>query len=677
VENTTMIKWFAVPALALALSLASTTARALPCAGFTDVDDTSQFCGNVTWLKNRGITLGCTSTTLYCPNDFVSRLQMAAFMNRLGDSLFPLTCAAGQVMKWDGLQWACANDALGGGAGGGTVTSVAAGTGLQGSPNPITGAGSINLAPAYQLPQACSNGQVPKSNGAGGWVCGTDTAGAGTVTSLSQGTGITLSANPITTTGSIAADTTYLQRRVSATCAVGSSIRAIAADGSVSCQADSSGPANAFVQGGNSFGATATLGTNDAQAVEIRAASARVFRYEPDAISPNIIGGHPTNNVTASVRGATIAGGGAATGDSDPDFAFEGPNRVTDAYGTVGGGYANRAGDDANTTADRPFATVGGGLQNTASGQRSTVGGGWQNTATGINSIVGGGAINQASGVTSTVGGGASNQATGNYSTIGGGWASQASGVLSNVSGGFGNFASGESSTVPGGAYNLAQGIRSLAAGHRAKSISDGCFTWADNSDFDFSCAFTNAFTARATGGVYFVTAINGSGAPVAGVQVAGGGGSWSSLSDRAAKRDLAPADADAVLSKVVALPIYTWRYKTETSGALHLGPVSQDFRAAFGLGDSDQRITTVDADGVALAAIQGLNAKVVALQEDLRARDDDSARQRAELLSVRAELAAMRATHDDVAVMKAALQELLRERAGGVTRARLAPAKP
>ena len=34
-------------------------------------------------MKNRGITLGCTAT-LYCPNDYVTRLQMAAFMYRLG-----------------------------------------------------------------------------------------------------------------------------------------------------------------------------------------------------------------------------------------------------------------------------------------------------------------------------------------------------------------------------------------------------------------------------------------------------------------------------------------------------------------------------------------------------------------------------------------------------------------
>ena len=162
-----MIKWLAVPAVALALSLASTAAQAAPCAGFTDVDDTSPFCGNVTWLKNRGITLGCTSTTLFCPGDFVSRLQMAAFMNRLGDSLFPLTCAAGQVMKWDGLQWACANDAIGGGGGGGTVTSVAAGR-ASGQPQPDHRRGGDQLAPGYQLPQAAQRAGAEEQR-AGGW----------------------------------------------------------------------------------------------------------------------------------------------------------------------------------------------------------------------------------------------------------------------------------------------------------------------------------------------------------------------------------------------------------------------------------------------------------------------------------------------------------------------------
>jgi hypothetical protein len=59
------------------------------CAGFTDVLSTNSFCPNVEWLKNRAITLGCTSTSVYCPTDPVTRLSMAAFMNRLGVALTP------------------------------------------------------------------------------------------------------------------------------------------------------------------------------------------------------------------------------------------------------------------------------------------------------------------------------------------------------------------------------------------------------------------------------------------------------------------------------------------------------------------------------------------------------------------------------------------------------------
>ncbi len=57
------------------------------CTSFGDVDASSPFCGNVEWLRNRAITLGCSSATLYCPNDSVLRLAMAAFMNRLGTAL--------------------------------------------------------------------------------------------------------------------------------------------------------------------------------------------------------------------------------------------------------------------------------------------------------------------------------------------------------------------------------------------------------------------------------------------------------------------------------------------------------------------------------------------------------------------------------------------------------------
>jgi len=84
--------------------------------------------------------------------------------------------------------------------------------------------------------------------------------------------------------------------------------------------------------------------------------------------------------------------------------------------------------------------------------------------------------------------------------------------------------------------------------------------------------------------------------------------GTINSDSDRNAKTDFTPVDTAAVLEHVINLPIQRWRFKAESSEIKHVGPMAQDFRAAFGLGDGATSIATVDADGVALAAIQGLN---------------------------------------------------------------------
>lgn len=72
------------------------TAQAAPCAGFNDVDDTSVFCANVAWMKNRGVTQGCAAG-LYCPNDPVSRLAMAAFISRLDRVLTPTVVDANDI----------------------------------------------------------------------------------------------------------------------------------------------------------------------------------------------------------------------------------------------------------------------------------------------------------------------------------------------------------------------------------------------------------------------------------------------------------------------------------------------------------------------------------------------------------------------------------------------------
>lgn len=63
---------------------------------------------------------------------------------------------------------------------------------------------------------------------------------------------------------------------------------------------------------------------------------------------------------------------------------------------------------------------------------------------------------------------------------------------------------------------------------------------------------------------------------------------------------------------------------------------MAQDFRAAFDLGDDDKHIATVDADGVALAAIQGLNQKVEDQAKALRERDERIGQLEAELSELR-----------------------------------------
>jgi hypothetical protein len=88
--------------------------------------------------------------------------------------------------------------------------------------------------------------------------------------------------------------------------------------------------------------------------------------------------------------------------------------------------------------------------------------------------------------------------------------------------------------------------------------------------------------------------------------------GVWTSVSDRNSKEAFTAINPRAVLEKVTALPITEWKYKVEADGTEHIGPMAQDFHAAFGLnGADDKHIATVDEEGVALAAIQGLNEKL------------------------------------------------------------------
>lgn len=377
------------------------------------------------------------------------------------------------------------------------------------------------------------------------------------------------------------------------------------------------------------------------------------------------IGGGRSNRIDGDVLYATIAGGGR----TDSNNATTG-NRIFDNYGTIGGGGGNRAGSDDDDAASQVFATVSGGEVNRALGRRATIGGGFDNLvgassatisggssgraydnfctigggsnnrtgsddgdtgdqshatvaggqnneATAWGASVLGGRTNSARNVDASVAGGSDNIAAGNASFVGGGIRNQATGSHSTIAGGSNNESSGRFAMIPGGSNCIAAGEFSLAAGFNAQANHDGSFVWSDfslNNDVIETASFAdNSFTVRASGGTRFYS----NNLATTGVQLPAGGGAWQSLSDRNSKENIEPVDSQAVLDALASIEISTWNYIAQDDSIRHMGPMAQDFYSAFNIGEDERRITTIDADGVALAAIQGLQQRL-ALQQEL-----------------------------------------------------------
>ena len=336
----------------------------------------------------------------------------------------------------------------------------------------------------------------------------------------------------------------------------------------------------------NTTPGTNFLGTTDNVSLEMRVNNQGALRMEPTTGTPNLIGGYGGNSIAGGVVGATIGGGGQT-------------------------GAINQASAD--------FVTVGGGEGNSAMGFAATIGGGETNAALGFAATVGGGANNVAGNVAGNA----------NFATVGGGIANTASNEHATVGGGISNTASGKRATVPGGNENTAAGDYSFAAGRRAKANSDGCFVWGDSTDADVACNSNNCWVARASGGVYFYT----NAGLTSGMYLSVGGSSWNAVSARERKENFASVDVQELVARLAEVPITTWNYRSQDSAVRHIGPMAEDFNALIdGLGgEGEDYINTLDADGVALAAIQGLYqlvqeqaAQIAALQQqnaDLEAR--------------------------------------------------------
>ena len=398
------------------------------------------------------------------------------------------------------------------------------------------------------------------------------------------------------------------------------------------------------------------------------------------------IGGGYSN--LADAQRATIGGGAdnEALGTSSTIGGGHN-NEAVAPYDTVAGGRNNYA--NGHTSSPSEGATVGGGVGNRAETEYATVAGGLRNRATSFYTAVAGGESNAASSLWSSIGGGLNNTAFGVYGTVSGG--------ADNCAGGAFSWAGGVHakvrSSLPSGDHE-GVGCDYVPAGP-AVNGDQGTFMWADSQAADFVSTGTDQFNVRAQGGMrlhdstrmYFgstgrqmlnlysntygigvqtstfyqrsnsrfawfrggshVDAVNdpGSGGDLL-MTLHGSGSStvgtptgtaraqtFTNVSDRNAKHGFDVLDAGEILAKVVSLPVTRWSYRN-APGELHIGPMAQDFRAAFGLGENDTTIATIDADGVALAAIQGLNAKL----------EQENAALRAELRGIAGELRELRA---------------------------------
>jgi hypothetical protein len=105
--------------------------------------------------------------------------------------------------------------------------------------------------------------------------------------------------------------------------------------------------------------------------------------------------------------------------------------------------------------------------------------------------------------------------------------------------------------------------------------------------------------------------------------------------SDRNLKSDIQPIDGKDVLARLGQLPISSWHY-TNAPEKRHVGPMAQDFHAAFGLNGSDD----THIAGVSLAAIQELNNQIAS---QMKAKDTEIKELREQSAQLRTQTAQLR----------------------------------
>jgi len=177
------------------------------------------------------------------------------------------------------------------------------------------------------------------------------------------------------------------------------------------------------------------------------------------------------------------------------------------------------------------------------------------------------------------------------------------------------------------GLQNSASGQFSVAIGKNARTanrqgsvvLGDGCAGFSSDSVYPTA---NNQFVARGCGGVKFFT----NQGLTAGVELAAGGSGWSAVSDRNRKENFLAVSGEELLARLRGVPVSTWNYKTQDRSIRHMGPMAQDLFAAFGLGESDRMINSVDIDGVNLAGVQAVAARTDQLRAQVTTLTSENA---------------------------------------------------
>ncbi len=148
------------------------------------------------------------------------------------------------------------------------------------------------------------------------------------------------------------------------------------------------------------------------------------------------------------------------------------------------------------------------------------------------------------------------------------------------------------------------------------------------------------------------IQAYSGQGATYTTLRLNPLGGSVYSNSDRNAKKDFSAIEPKQILEKLSEMPVSKWSYKGE-DGIYHIGPMAQDFKAAFDLGSDDRSIALPDGAGVTMAAIQGLNQVVKEKDGEIQALKKEVG----QLQDMKKELEALRSLVESMAKKQSANQ--------------------